>query len=249
VNRANIDTLACPPETRGAIAAFVGQLEHILGDDLAAVWVHGSLAHGCFNTRTSDVDLLVVIERQCAGETADGIARAAAAAETPIDAAFVTRRQLESDEYPAPVEFLLKRMGEVRIVRPEDGSRDFLLQRQDALEAGAALFGPPPGEIIRPVPWHILRMSLDYLFGHIAERFKDPVLMFCRIAYAFANARLCSKKQAGEWALDEFGAAQSDLIKRSLAAYSGHEGCSAVTDDEVRSFERYCADYIAALGK
>ena len=43
------------------LGAFVEQSRAILGENLVGVYLHGSLAMGCFNPRSSDVDLLVVV--------------------------------------------------------------------------------------------------------------------------------------------------------------------------------------------
>ena len=42
---------------------FVEQSRDILGDNLSGIYLHGSAAMGCFNEEKSDIDLLVVINR------------------------------------------------------------------------------------------------------------------------------------------------------------------------------------------
>ncbi|HHT85033.1 MAG: nucleotidyltransferase domain-containing protein [Bacillota bacterium] len=40
---------------------FVQQNRIILGSNLVGIYLHGSAAMGCWNPRTSDLDLLVVV--------------------------------------------------------------------------------------------------------------------------------------------------------------------------------------------
>ena len=42
-------------------ALFTERSREILGENLAGVYLHGSLAMGCFNPRKSDLDLLTVV--------------------------------------------------------------------------------------------------------------------------------------------------------------------------------------------
>ena len=42
-------------------AKFVEKSKDILGNNLVGVYLHGSAVMGCFNEKTSDIDLLVVI--------------------------------------------------------------------------------------------------------------------------------------------------------------------------------------------
>jgi hypothetical protein len=110
-----------------------------------------------------------------------------------------------------------------------------------------ALVGPEPREIIRPVPWPLLKESLDFLFPHIVGKFKNPVLMLCRIAYAHANHSLCSKRQAGEWALETLGERWRPMIEAALAKYSQGTADNTGSSAVLQEFEEYCAGYISSL--
>ena len=43
------------------ISDFTGMNRRILGDKLCVVYLHGSLAMGCFNPEKSDIDMIVVV--------------------------------------------------------------------------------------------------------------------------------------------------------------------------------------------
>lgn len=226
------------------LTLYVAELAGFLGNDLLGVYLYGSLARGCHNGTTSDVDMIIVVRGSCSGLDASRVLELHRNSAIPIDAKFVTEDQIHLDAFPPPVEFLVKMIDGWKIVHAPEGRRDFLLDRQDAYEAGKALFGPQPRDLLRPVPWPLLAESLEYLFPYIVTHFKNPVLMLCRIAYAWTHRSLCSKKGAGEWAAEAFGGQWSPLITTALEEYAQGVYKTTSTPEELHAFEDFCAGYI-----
>ena len=54
----------CPRPVRGQLLGFVSNLSEMLGNNLVGVYLHGSLAMGCFNPHASDIDVLVITHRR-----------------------------------------------------------------------------------------------------------------------------------------------------------------------------------------
>ena len=52
------------PEIGNLLSWIVRESREILKDNLIGVYLHGSLAMGCFNPKLSDVDFIVVVERK-----------------------------------------------------------------------------------------------------------------------------------------------------------------------------------------
>jgi predicted nucleotidyltransferase len=243
VNRQAIDSLRCPRRTAEEMGSFAERVANVLVSHIVGAYAYGSLARGCFHEATSDVDLMVICEAACADREVAEIVRASQDVAIPIDAVFVSKSQVDSNEVPTLVDFRIKPTG--NLVRSAEGSRDFVIDRQDVHECGLALVGPAPAAVIGPVPWAALREALDWLFPHILSHFKNPALMLCRIAYAFANRRLCSKAAAGQWARQEFGPRWQPLIEAGLRDYAEGRRSTEEPGELLRSFERYCAGYIA----
>ena len=229
------------------IEVYATGLLRIIGDNLLGVYLYGSLARGCYHEGPSDMDTIVVTRRDCAESQYRAILKVHEDVGAPVDAVFVTEEQVDADVFPTPISFLVKLIEGHKIVPAPEGSRDFLLQRQDAYEAGVALAGPDPREIMRPVPWPLLAECLDYLFPHIITRFKNPVLMLCRIAYAHANHSLCSKRLAGKWALGAFEERWRPMISAALTQYAEGVTGPAATRPQLQEFEEYCAGFGRAV--
>lgn len=247
IRREKVERLRDPREVREGLAAWAERVGEAVGGNLVGVYLYGSLARGCFHPGTSDVDVVVVTEGPCSGAAIPKIVKAYEEAGVPVDATFATRSQMGVDETPTPVEFVLKPGGEERVVRLPEGHGDFLLQRQDVYDCDAAIVGEPAREVVKPVPWEALARCLDYLFPHIVPRFRNPALMLSRIAYAFANRKLCSKREAGEWAMGALGEEWRPLVAEALGKYAAGAPDDRGPDERLRAFEGRCARYIGEV--
>ncbi|MHB0999248.1 MAG: aminoglycoside adenylyltransferase domain-containing protein [Armatimonadota bacterium] len=208
------------------------------------VYLYGSLARGCYHPSTSDIDILAITRLPCPEDAIHAILKVHQESGLQIDAVFATEDRLCADVYPVPVDFLVKPISGYTVFRKTEESEDFLLQREDTYEAGINLIGPIPRELIRPVPWKLLSQSLDFLFPHIIMHFKNPALMLCRIVYAWKHRKLCSKQQAGEWALGAFDSHWTELIQSSLDQYAGGFKTHSPIDRQLHDYEAYCAEYL-----
>jgi len=244
LNRRAIASLRCPGVVAERLAAYAEQVASLLGDGLVGIYLHGSLARGCFHPATSDVDIIVVSEAPCSDTALAQVLLAYRRAAIPLDVTFATRSQIQRNETPAPIDCLVK-MG--KVFRQSEGSQDFIINRQDTYESGIALVGPRPRDVVKPVPWQTLAKALECLFPVVLPRFKNPVLMVCRICHAFAKHVLCSKTAAGEWALEEFNQRWRPLIQSALRDYAEGVPADAGPDESVRSFEQYCAEYVTRV--
>lgn len=247
VREAEIQDLECPETTKSGLLRYISCLMDMMGDDIAAMWLYGSLAQGCFQPITSDIDLIIVVNEPLAEPAVATALQAHRYAGMPIDAVFVTVDQLAANVFPAPVEFVIKPIGEGELQRLPDGSRDFLLQKQETLENGITLCGTELNELITPIPWPELSKSLDHVFVYLVTHLINPVLPACRAAYAWKFRKLCSKEQAGEWAAEEFGVQWSSVIKTALIEYACGKTTTAIPSDAIRAFSRHCAGYIGQL--
>src|SRR3712207_6291017 len=88
---------SCPPECRAQVDGLVEDIRAALGDNLVGVYLHGSLAMGCFNPQTSDLDVLVVTRERMASSQRRAVAA----------------RLVERDETPRPLELSVLSMADL----------------------------------------------------------------------------------------------------------------------------------------
>jgi hypothetical protein len=96
------------------------------------------------------------------------------------------------------------------------------------------------------VPRETLHASLAWVFPHLAGNFKNPELMLCRATHAFLEGRLCSKPEAGRWALQVLGTRWRRLIEKALAEREGGGSQTVCSPEELADFQRACAELIQA---
>src|SRR5690349_21316730 len=95
----------CPPATRSQGEMLVAEIQHVLGDAITGIYLHGSLAMGCFNPARSDLDVLVVTECPMTLDqkraSAEMLLRFSANPH-PIEISFVSLDDLSPWRYPTP---------------------------------------------------------------------------------------------------------------------------------------------------
>jgi streptomycin 3"-adenylyltransferase len=240
--------LGCPDDLKRPLSVYAAAVANVLADGLAGIYVHGSVARGCYSAATSDADLIVVMKTPCADPAAGEVAALHIESGISLDAAFVTQSQLRCHRVPTPIEFLVKSSGPSSPRLWHGSSGYFLLDRQDAYECSISLAGVPFRDLAPPAPWPVRSRVLADLLPHILPKFKNPALMLSRIAYAFVHREFCSKREAGRWALTALDDRWRPVIEQALARYTQGLRDDAGPTDELRALEQQCRDIIAQTG-
>ncbi len=229
--------------------AVVTALARVLGDNLLGVYLHGSLALGCFNPRRSDIDLLAVTHRPMSA--ADRHAVAAALLDLsgqpyPVEISILAREQLHPWRYPTPFDFHYSEdwRGQTaaaladgswqRWTASERGDPDLAAHITVLHARGVVLLGPPIADVFPPVPRadfvHPLRLDvLDPRFGltSLAEHPVYSLLNACRTLAYLREGAILSKAEGGAWALAALPAEHRPVIADVLAAYE----CGSMADE------------------
>jgi len=234
----------CPSDLKRRLRRYAAALSDVVGERHVGIYVHGSVARGCHNPTTSDVDMIVVMRSPCPADRAEQLAALHGRSSLRLDATFVTLHQLGHDEALTPVEFVIKPSGQSKPRLSRGSHGYFLLDRQDAYECSITLAGVPFRNLARAVPWPLLGGCLEDLLPHILPKFKNPALMLCRIAYAFVHREFRSKREAGRWALTAFDDRWRPLIEDALNKYAQGLRDDSGPTEELRGIERHCREII-----
>ncbi len=208
-----------------------------LNDNLAGIYLHGSLAMGCFNPETSDIDLLVVVRRKLTLQTASRIAKRLLVIddelpnEGGIELSVVLESSLNEFVYPTPFEFHYSPLHRDKYRTDENyicGGRedpDLAAHLVVAYHRGAALYGKPLREMMRPIDKRFYVKSIlydveDALQG-ILETPEYYVLNLCRVLYYLKEGVVSSKREGGEWGLKMLPPGYEETVRRSLERYGG----------------------------
>jgi streptomycin 3"-adenylyltransferase len=229
--------------------------EEEMGDRLAGIYLHGSLAMGCFHPQASDIDLLVVaketLERNAYRRIADRLMaiQDRLRNEGGIEVSIVLEKWLFNFAYPTPFEFHYSPTHRERYRTDADylcggfEDPDLAAHLTVTYHRGIALFGQPFREIYPPVERAFYVDSILQDVEAAAEEIAgNPIyygLNLCRVLYYLREGVVASKKEGGEWGLSVLPAAYSELIGRMLREYGGLGDGDISDERQLREFAEY----------
>lgn len=229
-----------PAPMRAQVMGFRDALADALGSNLAGLYLHGSLAMGCFNPACSDVDLLAVTRRGMTVETKRRVAELllkTSGAPSPIEISFLREASLRLWEYPTPYDFHYSQdwhkkprhelsSGEWQTCNNQPRTdADLAAHITVTLHRGICLYRKPIVEMFPSVPVEDYWASLlaDFEWGH--ERLgQNPVyfiLNACRIYAYVREGRICSRDEGGAWAASILPGEFRETVGRALEIYRG----------------------------
>jgi streptomycin 3"-adenylyltransferase len=247
-----------PAPVRRQIGSLLESLRDLLGRNLVAVYLHGSLANGDFRAGSSDIDLLVLTDKPLLRDTKLGLAQTLlerSGKPSPLELSVLAREDFTPWRHPAPYQFHYSEQWRARLTDDSastgwlvwpDGEagtdRDLAAHIAMARAHGVALIGPPCAELLPDVPRADLLDALLY-DAENAERdvLRDPVyviLNLCRGLRCARDGALLGKEAGGAWALTALPEAHAAVVARALATRRGAQPAEEWDAAALRRFAR-----------
>lgn len=98
----------CPSEIKDFIFNINKSIKEIINDSYVGFYIHGSLAMGGFNPKSSDIDVLVITYKSMEIEYKRNLARLLldySNSPYPIEISFLNTEQLRHWQHPCPYDF------------------------------------------------------------------------------------------------------------------------------------------------
>jgi predicted nucleotidyltransferase len=224
-------------EPREFAEQLAGDVADVLHGNLVGVYLHGSLALGCFNPARSDVDVLVVTERALDSRRRSHLARlllGTSGRPFPVELTVLARADLHPWRHPTPFDFhfaeslraqIEERVAGGRLARADGRDSDLAGHIGLLLERGETLVGSPAADVFPPIPAEDFRDSIlaDLEWIRRAETRMGGriygVLNACRVLAYVRGVGILSKAEAGEWALEALPAELRPAVATALDAY------------------------------
>jgi streptomycin 3"-adenylyltransferase len=205
-------------------------LLNTLGEDLVAVYLHGSAVLGGFRWERSDLDIIALTRTALSDQAFSALARALGSLAYPangLEFTLMTAREASEPVFPAP-RFQLHqttsgrdRAGKVVDGRGREGDPDLILHLAVCRENGDAIVGPPPRASLAAIPDRaILSAMRDEIRWAREHASLEYLVLTSARAWLFSEThRIVSKIEAGEWAAERY--AEPRVIVASLARQRG----------------------------
>ena len=216
----------------------------VLGDALTGVYAHGSMAFGCYNPSESDMDFLVVVEREPTDVQKQHLLEILLyldefAPAKGFEMSVVLAADCAAPVHPVPFclhfsnahkEACRKDMP-AYIQRMKGTDPDLAAHFTVTRAVGKAVWGKPVEEVFAPVP---REAYLDSIRADVAEAVEDVaanpvyvILNLCRVLAAIRDGAVLSKAQGGAWGLENLPPEHHGVIRAALEAYETGSVCTA----------------------
>jgi len=220
----------------------------ILSDNLVGIYVHGSIAFGCFNWERSDIDFLVVVNSPLTQEEKETLISVllkleSHAPQKGFEMSVVLERVCNPFVYPTPYEmhfsnsylesYKTNLAAQCRSLNGTDKTdKDLAAHITVTRAVGFPLCGAPISEVFGEVAREYYTDSLMYEIENAVEEIvRNPVyftLNLCRVLAYLTDGLVLSKEQGGKWGAEHLPR-YIELISGALAAYV--EGCGFTAND------------------
>lgn len=236
-------------------------VRRVLSDDLTGAYLHGSAVLDGLRP-SSDLDVLAVAGRRTRRDERralrDGLMRlsgpkALRGPARPVELTVVAQHDVRPWRYPPRCEFLYGewlRDDYERGVVPEPAVvPDLAPILTMTLHGDTALLGPPPAEVLAPVPHEDLRRAIvagvPDLLADVESDTRNVLLTLARVWTTLATGTIRSKDAAAGWALDRLPPGHRPALALARAAYRGEQPDDwQVRMDQASALATYLADEI-----
>jgi len=248
----------CPIIVKTQIQRFLSIAQSALSDNLVGVYLHGSLAMGCFNPELSDIDILVAMRESISVETKRNIIQELlylSRVPNPIEVSFLSRDNLKPWRYPTPYDLhyseLWREKYNSQLLNDEwkdwnkrtNKDPDLAAHITIVLHRGICLYGSPVETVFPNVPSEHYQASilLDYEDARkrIIENPIYGVLNLCRVYWYLLENCICSKEEAGVWAVNFLPEEFRVLVTQILEVYQGSNKQEQFSNMILKRFASY----------
>lgn len=210
--------------------------QDILGQQLTGIYLHGSLAFGCFNTLKSDLDFIVVVQSKLSLGAKLALLHVlekyhTMAPQKGFEMSVVLVSDCQHFCYPTPYELHFSNMWrEIYLKNPlslcaTESKRDPDLAGHFKVikQCGIVLCGKPISEVFGEIPTHAYIQSIvndiTEAKAMIINRPTYTILNLCRVLGYLQSGKILSKEQGAEWALSALESQWGMVIRTALNNY------------------------------
>lgn len=227
----------------------------ILQDSLVGIYVHGSLAFGCFHWENSDIDFIVVVSRAPTLAEKEALLKVlleldAYCLPKGIEMSVVLEDACRRFTYPTPYELHFSndhkekcRMDLKQYCLSMQGTdKDLAAHFTVIRQVGITLCGRDIGDVFGEIPpqyyWDSIQNDIRHAVKDIDKNPVYIILNLCRVLAYRRDGLILSKEEGGKWGMRHLPAHYRPLVADAVGSYSGNT-LFAVDKDMAHAFAQY----------
>ena len=219
---------------------IINKSKEILDKNLIGIYLHGSMAMGCFNPDKSDIDLIIVIEDDMSDAQKLVLMRHIVllnrqAPRKGLEISVVKKKYCKPFVYPTPFEL---HFSPAHLQWFQDAPQDYVekMKGEDIdlaahftiiREYGVVLWGEKIEEVFAPVPRENYLDSICADVENAADVIlEDPVyiiLNLCRVLAFVKDGLYLSKEKGGQWGMERLPSEYHSVITQALQCYTSEK--------------------------
>lgn len=244
---------------RDILTEISGLSQSTFGEKLTGVYLHGSMAFGCYNPLKSDIDFIVAVNMPVSTEEKVeyvagliGLENRADSPEKGIEMSVVREEVCRSFVYPTPFELHYSDAHKERFLgAPEEycesmrgTDKDLAAHFTVIRTVGRTLCGKPIKEVFGEVKREYYLDSIIYDVGSaVRDIAGDPiyvVLNLCRAAAFVREGNVLSKADGAVWAAGNLPAKYLSVVNAAAESYrSDSDFPQDISAEILREFAEY----------
>lgn len=215
--------------------------QELLSDNLVGIYLHGSLATGCFNPEKSDIDLLAVVGSTITKETLDAYLDALKAIDTDkmIDLHIIEKKHCDPFVYPTPYLLAYSKRNENGDFFGE--SCDIAADISVIRTYGSVIYGKDIADVFAEI---VKEDYIDSILYRIENAREDvftntchTILDLCTVSAYLKDGLILSRKAGGKWAMKTLSKKYYSLLASALAEYTSTQNDDAAQISASDAFE------------
>lgn len=227
------------------------EYKNILKDNLVGIYVHGSIAMGCFNWNSSDIDFVVVVNKPISQDIKiklmdSTLELSKISPPKGLEMSIVLKESCTNFIYPTPfelhfsnthIEWYMKDKNDY-CKKMNGTDKDLAAHFTIIKKFGLVLYGLPISEIFSSVPkkYYIESIKCD-IENAKDEILNNPVyiiLNLCRVCAYISDNVILSKTEGGEWGLINLDKNYSLIIRSALDCYKINVDYTIKNDESIK---------------
>jgi predicted nucleotidyltransferase len=222
------------------LGKLVDESRHIFGNNLVGIYLHGSMAMGCFHPRKSDLDVIFVVENSATDLQKKQFMQVIVDLNDQVPAkgiemSLIRREYCNHFVYPTPFELHFsnihlnwyKRNPTEYIEKMNGVDHDLAAHFVIIKSRGIVLYGKPIHDVFGEIPseayWDSIRRDIAHAEDEVFENPIYIILNLCRVLAYRQDGLVLSKKEGGKWGMENIATKYQGLIKEALVCYSSDQ--------------------------